>query len=216
MALNEKFEKWHEGVRIKLINARNEQIAPKLAELGLNETKLIVGDQYLARMDEAVSSQKTESAEKELAYDLFESLLDQLVTKYRRHRSRAKFAYRNNTEALKLMHLNTTVPVDYSSLITEISDFYAYTTASEENQAALIALNISAEELTQGKTEVESVKTARATYMKERGESENATTYKESAKTNLLLWERDFDTLAKFALEDEPQLLETLGIKVKS
>ena len=52
--------------------------------------------------------------------------------------------------------------------------------------------------------------------MKEKGESQDATKLKDTAFGELDDWMRDFYAVAKIALEDNPQLLESLGKFVRS
>ena len=56
----------------------------------------------------------------------------------------------------------------------------------------------------------------RANYDKELGESQDSTVSKNIALLELKEWMDDFDDTAKVALYDTPQLLEVLGIFVRS
>jgi len=56
----------------------------------------------------------------------------------------------------------------------------------------------------------------RAIYDKESGESQESTQSKNTDLLNLKEWMEDFDIIAKIALYDNPQLLEVLGILVRS
>ena len=56
----------------------------------------------------------------------------------------------------------------------------------------------------------------RAKYDKELGESQDSTVSKNIALLELKEWMDDFDDAAKVALYDTPQLLEVLGIFVRS
>ncbi len=53
-------------------------------------------------------------------------------------------------------------------------------------------------------------------YLREVGESQDATKQKDAAFAEIDDWMRDFYAVARIALEDHPQLLETLGILVRS
>ena len=59
------------------------------------------------------------------------------------------------------------------------------------------------------------VEAARAAYLKEKGESQDATTIKDTAFAKLDDWMSEFYAVARIALEDNPQLLEALGLIVK-
>ena len=52
-------------------------------------------------------------------------------------------------------------------------------------------------------------------YQNEKGESQQATKNKDKAFEALEKWVREFFSIAKIALEDQPQLLESLTLIVK-
>ncbi len=60
------------------------------------------------------------------------------------------------------------------------------------------------------------VEGARGTYLKEQGESQDATHNKNSVFDQLEDWMKEFYAVAKIALEDRPQLAESLGRLVRN
>jgi len=60
------------------------------------------------------------------------------------------------------------------------------------------------------------VETARGQYIAERGESQEATLEKDQAFAQIDDWMSDFFAVDKLALEEKPQLLESLGKLVRS
>ena len=65
-------------------------------------------------------------------------------------------------------------------------------------------------------TALADVKQAEATYVLERGESQQATKDRDAAFAAFEKWVREFYAIAKIALEDKPQLLESIGKFVRS
>ncbi|RRD60443.1 hypothetical protein [Tannerella forsythia] len=57
---------------------------------------------------------------------------------------------------------------------------------------------------------------ARADYLREKGESQDATKQKDAAFRAIETWLSDFFAVARIALEDNPQLLEALTKIVRS
>ena len=57
---------------------------------------------------------------------------------------------------------------------------------------------------------------ARAEYLREKGESQDSTKIKDAAFAKIDDWMSEFYAVAKIALEDNPQLLESLGKLVRS
>ena len=63
---------------------------------------------------------------------------------------------------------------------------------------------------------LEKLEKSRADYMKEKGESQNATQLKDESFRNLNRWMSDFYAVARIALKDNPQLLEALSKTIKN
>jgi len=77
-------------------------------------------------------------------------------------------------------------------------------------------LKISLEELNATQAQIGELKTTRASYRREVGESQEATKKKDAAFAKIDDWMSEFYAVARIALEDQPQLLEALGKVVKS
>lgn len=60
------------------------------------------------------------------------------------------------------------------------------------------------------------IELSRNEYLREVGESEDATKQKDAAFAEMAKWIKKFDAAARHALKENPQLLEALGIKRKS
>ena len=76
-------------------------------------------------------------------------------------------------------------------------------------------LKISADDLKEGNKLISELEIARETYLKEKGESQDATKAKDAAIYKIDEWMSKFFAVAKIGLEDNPQLLEALGKTVK-
>ncbi len=63
------------------------------------------------------------------------------------------------------------------------------------------------------KTDLEA---ARAAYIKEKGESQNATGIKDAAFSKMNDWMSEFYAVARIGLQARPQLMEALGKSVRS
>ncbi len=75
---------------------------------------------------------------------------------------------------------------------------------------------LSAEELAQNQANVEALTTLRNRRMQLKGDAEEATRNRDLSLRALRLWMKEFYGIARIALADKPQLLEALGITVKS
>lgn len=75
---------------------------------------------------------------------------------------------------------------------------------------------VSAEELAQNQANLEALVTLRNRRKQLKGDAEEATRNRDLSLRALRLWMKEFYGIARVALADKPQLLEVLGIKVKS
>ena len=75
---------------------------------------------------------------------------------------------------------------------------------------------LSAEELAQNQANLDALVTLRNRRMQLKGDAEEATRNRNTSLRALRLWMKEFYGIARVALADKPQLLEVLGIKVKS
>ena len=77
-------------------------------------------------------------------------------------------------------------------------------------------MKITAEQLNAANALIADVETTRADYLREKGESQNATQTKDASFAVLDDWMSEFYAVARIALEDQPQLLEALGLLVRN
>ena len=77
-------------------------------------------------------------------------------------------------------------------------------------------LKVTVEELNGTLQLITNLEAARAAYLREKGESQDATKQKDKAFGEMDDWMSAFYAVAKIALEDSPQLLESLGKFVRS
>ena len=94
--------------------------------------------------------------------------------------------------------------------------FYQVLQDKPELTARIVRLKVTEEELTNTPAAITEVEKARANYLLEIGESQVATKEKDAAIAKLDNWIREFNAVAKIAFEDQPQLLEVLGILARS
>ncbi|MBI9038875.1 MAG: hypothetical protein JEY97_12135, partial [Bacteroidales bacterium] len=75
----------------------------------------------------------------------------------------------------------------------------------------MLYLKITLEVLSQANSQLSEVEQAQADYIRESGETQQATEAKDDAFETLDEWMYDFKLVARIALADKPQLLEVLG-----
>jgi len=206
-----------ETSRIALENATiNRQISKLLEEVGYGGTKLEEGKGLSRQALDAYESNRSENIEATLAYDAFDAKKYDLNTLYRKHRKRAKVIFRENPNFLIQLDIHEATSTTYLSWMDSVKTFYKAALSNEEILSSLQVLKVSAEELQSGQGFISDVEKLRNEYLNEKGESQEATKIKDEALKQLDKWMRNFYAVASIALEDNPQLIESLGKVVKS
>ncbi|GET31402.1 hypothetical protein PbJCM13498_02650 [Prolixibacter bellariivorans] len=203
--------------RVALENAEQQpEIASAMSELGYDATKIAEGKTLLAENQQAYNFNKTEDDETSEAYNSFTANYDAIDEIYRKHRKKAKVIYRKDPLMLAKLNIDGSIPRSYAKWLEAVQKFYTEAIADTAIQEKLASLKISLEELNATQAQIGELKTTRASYRREVGESQEATKKKDAAFAKIDDWMSEFYAVARIALEDQPQLLEALGKVVKS
>jgi hypothetical protein len=206
-----------EQYRVALDNAENQsEIASIMAEFGYDATMLAQGMALLTQTRQAYDANKTEDDETSAAYGTFSEVKAQLEETYSLHRKKAKVVFRKDALAMDKLAVSGSLPKAYIGWLETVKKFYSIATADANMQSKLARLQISAADLTAAAALITNLEAARAVYLKEKGESQDATKLKDAAFAKIDDWMSEFYAVAKIALEDHLQLLESLGKIVRS
>lgn len=206
-----------EQYRVAFENVENQpEIATIMAEFGYNETLLTEGKALLTKTREAFDLNKKEDDETSEAYNNFKTTKQNLTKTYTLHRKKAKVIFRKEPITLNKLLLTGSLPYAYIKWLETVKKFYAVTFGDTEMETKLARLKITPAELESTISLIAELELNRAEYLREKGESQGATQAKDNAFGELDEWMSDFYAVAKIALEDNPQLLESLGKLVKS
>lgn len=202
--------------RVALENAEKQpEISTIMAELGFDSAKISEGKTLLAQTRSAFDFNMTEDDETSAAYALFSSKKTELEKAFQLHRKKAKVVFRNDSLTADKLAISGEMQRTYIKWLEAVKKFYRVSTTDTEIQSKLARLAITAEQLTAANTLLNDLETARAEYLKEKGESQDATKAKATAFAKIDDWMSEFYAVAKIGLEDNPQLLEALGKTVK-
>ena len=206
-----------EQYRVAFENIGNQtEIATIMADFGYNETLLTEGKTLLTKTRQAFDFNKKEDDETSEAYKNFTTLKENLATTYTLHRKKAKVIFRKESTTLNKLSLSGSLPTAYIKWLETVKKFYAVASADSDIQSKLVRLKITTEELNGTIEQISNLELARAEYLREKGESQDATKQKDKAFGEIDDWMSEFYAVAKIALEDNPQLLESLGKFVRS
>ena len=206
-----------EQYRVAFENIGNQtEIATIMADFGYNETLLTEGKTLLTKTRQAFDFNKKEDDETSEAYKNFTTLKENLATTYTLHRKKAKVIFRKESTTLNKLSLSGSLPTAYIKWLETVKKFYTVASSDSEIQSKLVRLKITTEELNGTIEQISNLELARAEYLREKGESQDATKQKDKAFGEIDDWMSEFYAVAKIALEDNPQLLESLGKFVRS
>lgn len=206
-----------EKYRVALQNVKTQPtIASLMAEFGYTPEVLATGEACYAAGNQAYLQNKTEADESSAAYQLFNQKKTALNDLYRMHRKKAKVAFRNDPVTAALLAVDGSQPGVYVKWMEMVKKLYAELAKSDSLKIQLARYKVTDAELVQADTLIAETEAARAAYLREAGESEDATKLKDAALAKLDEWMSEFYAVAKIALDEHPQLLESLGLSVRS
>jgi hypothetical protein len=203
--------------RISLTNAASQPvIAQIMDEFGYGPEKLAEGQAMVAEVRAAFDNRNTERSEALAAYRDFETKWDELSDRYALHRRKAKAAFNKVPGIAERLAILGSMPRTYAKWMDTVRTFYTVSLSDPEIQQGMTRVKLSTEDLNAAYALLPAIEEARANYIREKGESQHATKLKDAAFARLEEWMREFYTIAKIALEESPQLAESLGRLVRS
>lgn len=206
-----------ENYRVALTNVeRQPKIAALMAEYGYDSTKIAEGKTLLDTTRQSFDFNKHEDQETTEIRAAFDTKVEVLSSIYSSHRKKAKIIFRNDDTILKNLVLTGMIPRPYIRWVETMKTFYAGIHADADLLAKLTPLRITEADIVAALTSIVEMEKARADYLIEVGESQDATKLKDAAFGQIDDWMSDFFAVAKIAMEDRPQLLEALGLFVRS
>ena len=206
-----------EQYRVSFENVEKQpEIATIMAEFGYDETLLTEGKTLLTKTRQAFDFNKKEDDETTEAYKNFTELKENLAKTYTLHRKKGKVIFRKEPTTLNKLALTGSLPTAYIKWLETVKKFYTVAAADSDIQSKLVRLKITTEEINGTIQLITNLELSRAEYLREKGESQDSTKSKDKAFGEIDDWMSEFYAVAKIALEDNPQLLESLGIFVRS
>lgn len=206
-----------ETYRLVLTNVNNQpDIARNMAEIGYNAEVLAEGRKLYEKSLVAYAMSKKERGERLAAHRAYMKKWNALQEKFDIHRKKAGVVFRKDEQATSNLLLESAIPTRYLGLIAMMKDFYSKISASDAFKQAIARLSVPEEEINECQNMITEVEELRAIYMKEKGESQDATEQKRVAFRETEEWMKDFFAVAKIAIRKNPQLQEAFGKIVKN
>lgn len=191
-------------------------LAAELAEYGYDAAAIAQGEALYTNFVEKYDTNKTETAQETTAYAVFSNAFETTTAIYKTDRKKAKIIFKNQPDVLRNLQLNKPLLERNAVVIDTMRLFYDMLHNNTELLSALNRLKITADHVNQQLANVANVQTVYAAYVQEKGESQQATQDKNKAFDAVSKWVSEFYSVAKIALEDQPQLLESIAKWVRS
>lgn len=162
--------------RISLDNMGSQpEISAIMAQFGYGPDTIALGRSLLDQARQAYDRNKTEGDESSAAYHIFNTKREQLSGLYSLDRKKAKVVFRKDPVTLEKFGQIGGIPHAYICWIEMVKRFYSIALADTDIQSQLVRLNVSAEHLTAANALLSEVEDARKVYVREQGESQDAT-----------------------------------------
>lgn len=209
--------KFLERVRISLTNAEaNEEIKNTLASYGMGAVRIAEGWNTYNNAKTVWEWTKKEEAESRVAADSYKGKYEAFKTIFHEHRQKTKIYFGKQPQILLILGVNGNFPTKYNELFDKSGLFYNAIKNNADIQNEMSIIKIDAGTVNDCLLLRDKLMAERANYDKELGESQDATKSKNAALSELKDWIEDFEAIAEVAFFHKPQLLEVLGVFVRS
>ncbi|MDO4229859.1 MAG: hypothetical protein Q4C98_08595 [Capnocytophaga sp.] len=196
--------------------SKNNLLKTELAEYGYDDAEIAKGKALYDSAWQKIDTNKTETTEEKFAYEAFSKKYEALKKAYQTDRKKAKIIFKDDNASLSALNLKGVASTRISGVINDADTLYKQLSVNENLRTPLKKLKIDETYIAQQLTLLTETQQAYHLYLKEKGESEQATKNKNNALAELEKWVKEFYAIAKIALEDQPLLLESLGKSVRN
>ncbi|NJN59574.1 MAG: hypothetical protein HC879_19845 [Leptolyngbyaceae cyanobacterium SL_5_9] len=194
----------------------NAQIQSYLKEFGYTPERIQQGKLLYEAALAAHQQQRAEYGDQRTATTALKQTWETAKKSYMRYVKVARIAFKDNAGVATRLELEGDRKKTLSGWLAQANQFYTNLLNAPELLTQLREYGITADKLQAGQAEVLAVDAANLSQKTEKGDAQTATQAKEKAIAALQSWMSDFTGIARLALESDRQLLEALGIVVKS
>ena len=203
-------------INIALTNATEvEAIANALKDYGYTPERIQEGRDLYQAVLNAQQQQQQNYGNQYRASSTLSEQRDNLIEAFNKHRKIARIAIADRGQAQTLA-LNAPRPRNLPTTFAQIKQFYSNALNTPAILEILAQYNITKQACQAALNNLNEVESTTAERERHKGTAQAATQTRDRLMQDLDKWMRDFKAIAKIALEDQPQLLESLGILVRS
>lgn len=182
----------------------------------ISESKFLERVRLHAQAQSMKDRHEQEGIDSRLASNVYRDAFEDLQALFKRHRDLVRIFFKRRPDVLVRFAVSGRLPTKYNEFFDRSRRFYQTIQNNPDLQELVLPLDITPEVVADCLAKLDELLNARASFDKETAEWQDATQEKNRTLLELKEWMDDFDTVAKVALYDNPQLLEALGIFVRS
>ena len=194
----------------------NPEILNAIKDFGYTSAKIQQGKALYNAAAAAQLAQTAEAGDQVAATATLNDAWEAARKSYMRFVKVARVALKNDAGASTQLDLKGDRKRSLSGWLAQATQFYNNALSNKSVLLALKEFGITEPKLKAGLNELKAVETANLAQEKEKGEAQAATQKRDAALDALQDWLSDYLAIAKIALEDNPQLLEGLGVLQRS
>lgn len=195
-------------------NALNHAEIQRLLNRVSYDRKTLLGGRALNERVRLTQSTKIDQYGSQVsATDTLKSNLKETWNIYGEHIVLARLAFKGNRGMDKTLELSGGRKRATNAWLAQAKNFYE---RIDELAGPMAKYGVTKENLQQTKAMVEAIVTRRQQQQQRKGEAQNATEQRNAARRAMDTWMKDFRAAARVAMKDQPQLLESLGMLVRS
>jgi|HigsolmetaAR202D_1030399.scaffolds.fasta_scaffold00093_25 hypothetical protein len=191
-------------------------IAECLAAFGYDTARINQGFQLYQHALEATRVHEREYARQYAARDQFLEARRQLEEKHRPLLKIARIAFQDDRAADQLLHLSGRRKREFALWLNQLHAFYSNVQQNNQLLEGLGEFNVTHGQIEEVVELLRAVEETWYGYEREKGNAQAATKARDAAVAELNTWMRNARPIARIAVAEQPQLLEKLGILVRS
>lgn len=196
--------------------SKDLDLKKELGEYGYDEVKIQEGKALYDKARQGFDKNIKETREYSLSLLEFKEKYNELFKGFSSDRTKARIDFKEGSKEFIKLQLKGRMERVASKSMEQIRAFYQVLSEDNALVEILSTYKVDRNRVREQLQKLVETEKAYATYQHLIGESQQATKNKNDAFEMLDKWVSKFHKVAKIALEDRPQLLESLGKKVKN
>lgn len=206
-----------ENYRVAFQNVIEQtEIKDEMEAYGYDADKINEGKALYDAAVRLFGQNRQETEEEKQAYAHFSKAFTKATEQYRKHRKAVKVALLKNDELANAFRVKKPEAQAYLQWMDDAEVFYNEIKKETPIKAQLTLFKVTDAVAQQQLEQLSLIRDLRAKYEKEKGESQQATKDKNAAFKAITEWMRTFYAVARIALDERPQLLESIAKFVRS